>query len=200
MGATNPTTEEYKKAYSKLFEHTQEAYWKSPWYSYWTLIVITLLGGLFGLDHLYLRSPTTALLKTIVNIFGLGIWYFYDIIQIIGEKSYVMKYGLSAPLVGPLGIGAGMFLDNHPPNTPHSKSPFRYLLYMLLLLLPFGFDDVVAGDINGAMAKFLTSFIIFLWPINIIWGLYNAGRATFAPKNLFDKGPERIFPFTISMN
>jgi len=185
--------------FTQSFGYTQNSFWKGPWYSYWTLIVVTLFGGLFGLDHLYLRSPTTAFLKFFVNILGLGIWYFYDIIQIIGEKQSVLKYGLSVPGIGPLGIGAEMFLDDHPDAVP-AKSPFRYLFYMFLLLLPFGFDHVVAGDVYGGLAKFLTTFIPLLWPIGIIWSLVNWGRATFAPKHLFEKGTYRIFPFNIFMS
>jgi len=187
---------ETKPRFAGVFEHTQNSYWRGPWYPYWTLIVVSVLGGFFGLDHLYLRSPTTAFLKTIINILFLGIWYIYDLLQIIGEKEHVLKYGLSAPGVGALGIGAEMFVDDHP-GVPLSKSPFRFLAYMLLLLLPFGFDYLVAGDVNGALLKFFMSFIPILWPIALILGVYNWGRATFSTKDLFDKGTYRIFPFNL---
>jgi hypothetical protein len=186
-------SEDVKKV---IFEHTQQSYWKGPWYPYWTLIVVTIFGGFFGVDHLYLRSPSTALLKTIINILFLGIWYFYDLIQILGEKNNVMKFGLSAPIVGPLGIGAEMFVDDHP-NVPTSKSPFRYLMYMFLLCIPFGFDHLVAGDTPGALAKFLTTFFPLLWAIGIIWTLFSYFRAVFAIRSVFDSGVSRLFPFTV---
>jgi hypothetical protein len=163
------------------------------------LIVVTIFFGLFGGDHLFLRSPTTAILKLIVNVFGLGIWWFYDMIQIFGEKDTVMKHGLSAPIIGPLGIGAGMFKDNQPGATT-SKSPFRYLIYMFLIFFPFGFDLFVAGDSNGALAKFFSTISILLWPILIIWIIFGAVRALFMPKTLFTEGPDRLFPFSWFMS
>ena len=74
-----------------MFDYTQKSFWGGSWYPYWTLIVATILGGFFGLDHIWLRSPTSGLLKFIVNILTLGLWYFYDMIQILGEKENVMK-------------------------------------------------------------------------------------------------------------
>ena len=57
-----------------MFDYTQQPFWRGPWYPYWSLIIISIFGGLFGLDHFWLRSPLTGVLKMIVNIFGLGIW------------------------------------------------------------------------------------------------------------------------------
>ncbi len=185
--------------FASMFKYTQKSYWGGPWYSYWTLILFTVIGGFFGLDHFWLRSPTTGLLKIIVNILGLGIWYFYDMLQIIGEQDNVMKYGLTAPLVGPLGIGAGMFVDNQP-NTPTSKSPLRFLAYLALVCLPFGFDFFIAGDKNGGFARFLTSFIFFLWPIGFIWGCLNMGKAFLNPTSLFEEGTTRMFPLSWFMD
>jgi hypothetical protein len=107
-----------------------------------------------------------------------------------------MKYGLSAPGVGPLGIGAEMFTDDHPDRAV-SKSPFRFIAYMFLLFIPFGFDYLVAGDVNGALLKFFLYFIPILWPIASILTIYNWGRATFATRDLFDNGTYRIFPFNV---
>lgn len=184
---------------SPNFDYTQKAFWGGSWYPYWSLILISILGGLFGLDHIFLRSPVSGFLKFIFNIPTLGLWFFYDLIQILGEKDKVMKYGLSAPIVGALGIGAGMFTDNDPTG-PRAKSPFRYLGYLLLTCLPFGFDFYLAGDTNGAFARFLTSFIIFLWPIGFIWGLISMFRAFFMPKTLFKEGTYRMFPMTYFMD
>lgn len=51
----------------------------------------TIFGGALGLDHLLLRSPTTAFAKVVLNILSLGLWYFYDVLQVLGEKENVMK-------------------------------------------------------------------------------------------------------------
>ena len=185
-----------------MFDYTQGKYWGGPSYSYWTLIVISVLGGCIGLDHLWMRSPQTAILKALLMIPTLGLWYFYDLLQIFGEKDLVMKYGLSAPCVGPLGVGAEMFLDDHPGITEDkkSKSVLRYMAYFFLLWLPFGFDLYIAGDTNGAGARFLSSIIPFLWPIGFIWGCLNIIRAIASPKSVFDNGTSRMFPFTFFMN
>ena len=181
------------------FDYTQRAFWGGPWYPYWSLILVTIFGGFFGLDHLYLRSPVTFMLKLLVNILGLGLWWFYDMLQIIGEKDDVMEFGLSAPIVGPLGIGAGMFTDNQP-TAATSKSPLRWLAYMALVCMPFGFDFLVAGDKTGAFGRFLSSFIIFLWPIGFIWGCVMMFRAFFMPREVFTKGMYRMFPFSILLS
>ena len=182
-----------------MFDYTQKTFWGGSWYPYWTLILTTILGGFFGLDHFWLRSPTSGLLKFFVNICTLGLWYFYDIIQILGEKEIVMKYGLSAPIVGPLGIGAGMFIDDNP-NGPVAKSPLTFLAYMILLWIPFGFDFFIAGDSNGGIAKFLCTFIFLLWPVAFIWGMVNCGYAIFTPKSLFTQGTYRMFPVSWVMD
>ncbi len=181
--------------FADKFKYTRKNYWGGPWYPYWTLIVITICGGFFGLDHFWLRSPTSGLLKILVNILGLGIWYIYDMIQIIGDQNNVMNYGLSAPMVGPLGIGAGMFVDNQP-EAATSKSPFRFFAYLALVCLPFGFDFLIAGDSNGAFARFLTSLIPFFWPIGFIWGSINMLKAFFMPTSVFEDGTSRMFPMT----
>jgi hypothetical protein len=178
-----------------MFEYTQKPFWGGPWYSYWMLMVVTLVFGFFGMDHFLLRSPLTGFLKLITNILGLGLWWIYDIVQVFGEKENVMKYGLSAPIVGPLGIGAGMFVDNQPDEKP-SKSPLRYLLYLFLLFVPFGFDSLVAGDMNGALAKFISCFVFLLWPIAIAWSINNIYKAVVVPQELFTEGVDRFFPFT----
>ena len=134
-----------------------------------------------------------------MNVFGLGIWYLYDILQVFGEKDSVMKHGLTAPVVGPLGIGAGMFTDNQP-GVPTGKSPFRWLAYTALAFLPFGFELLVAGDWNGAFAKFMSSILFFLWPIAFIWTGYTVFQALFQPKSVWENGTTRLFPFSYFMD
>ena len=52
----------------KAFLHTRKEYWGGSWYPYWSLMLVTLLGGFFGLDHIWLRSPQTGILKFIINL------------------------------------------------------------------------------------------------------------------------------------
>jgi len=179
-----------------MFDYTQSKFWGGSWYPYWSLMLMTIVFGFFGLDHVWLRSPLSGFLKFIVNIFTLGLWYFYDILQVLGEKDSVMANGLSAPFIGPLGIGAGMFKDSNP-DGPTARSPLKYMAYMFLLMLPFGFDLYIAGDSNGAIVKFLLTILaIFIFPlfIAVVWGFANIGRSIFMPKTLFTTGTYRMFP------
>lgn len=185
---------------SEAFAYTRKQFWGGPWYPYWSLLVVSVLGGLFGLDHFWLRSPTTGVLKFIVNMLGFGIWWMYDLIQLFGEKDAVMEHGLTAPFVGPLGIGAGMFRDNQP-DAPLSKSPFRWMGYLATMCMPFGIDSLIAGDSDGALARFTTFVMfLFLWPISIAWGVWNVARTLFTPQKLFEEGTIRMFPFTWFMD
>ena len=180
-----------------LFDYTQKSYWGGAWYPYWTLIVATILFGFFGLDHFWLRSPVSGIVKAIFNIFTLGLWYFYDIIQVVTEQERVQSYGLSAPVFGPLGIGAGMFTDRMTEGETLGKSPFRYLLYVIMLFIPFtfGLEYVVAGDMGGAGFKFLTSIFWFiLAPVGVIYTLMNVIHAVAIPKSLFEHGTYHLFP------
>ncbi len=181
------------KTLADRFSYTRASYWGGPWYSYWTLIATTIAFGFFGGDHFWLRSPTTGVAKFLVNILGLGIWWIYDILQILGEPERVQKHGLSIPIVGQAGIGAGMFVDSNT-SEPSKKSPYRFLAYLLLVCLPFGFDFFIAGDSNGGIARFLTTILFFLWPIGFIWGCVNMFRAFFMPRTLFEDGTYRMFP------
>jgi hypothetical protein len=179
-----------------LFDYTQKKYWGAPWYPYWSLMLATVLFGFFGGDHLWLRSPLSGLLKLVVNVLTFGLWYFYDIIQVMTESETVQSYGLSAPLLGPLGIGAGMFRSGEEGETT-SKSPLRYIAYIILLIVPFtfGIEYAVAGDMGGAAFKFITSLFWFiLFPISILYTIINFFHAAVTPKSLFEAGTYHMFP------
>ena len=96
-----------------------------------------------------------------------------------------------------------MFKDSNP-NGPTAKSPYKFMAYMFLMLIPFGFDLYIAGDTNGAFIKFILTILLipFVLPffISIIWGFVNAARSTFMPKDLFTKGTYRMFPVSWFMD
>jgi hypothetical protein len=182
-----------------MFDYTQRKFWGGPWYGYTSLTVISILGGFFGLDHLWLRSPLSGFLKFMVNIFTLGLWYFYDLLQIFGEQDSVMKNGLGAPFVGPLGIGAGMFVDSGG-SSKNVKAPYLFLIYMFLLWMPFGLDLYIAGDTYGALIKAACTFgLILIVPFlfAMLWGFVNIGRSIFTPKALFTTGTYHMWPVSM---
>lgn len=184
---------------------TQGSYWSGSQIPYWLYMVFTIfpLTGLFGIDHLLLRSPITALLKFLSLIPLLGFWYFYDIAQATGERELLEKYGLAVPFYGPLGIGAGIFNGSETtPAPPDSPRPWRYILYAITTYISifFPLNKLVLGDYAGAIAQ-LVMFVLFpLTFLAIIWSFYDMYRVTFDTEGIFDNGPSRFFPASWFLN
>ena len=185
------------------FFYTKGSYWSSgsstskKWYPFWLLQLLTVLPftGFFGLDHLFLRSPLTAIGKLIVNCIGLGIWYWYDLLQVTLDGETVKEFGMSIPIYGGAGIGAKQFLAPGEKAAADAIAPWRFMAYCLLTLLPFGLDFFAAGDFLGGGLRFMTSALFFLWPLGFLWGSYNMYRAWITPADLLARGTYRIIPF-----
>ena len=84
--------------------------WGGPDRNYFTFVVLSVVFGFFGLDHVYLRSFSTAAQKAVINICTLGFWYVWDLLQIFTESDLVQRDGLSSPLDWVRGIGRGVFV------------------------------------------------------------------------------------------
>jgi hypothetical protein len=185
----------------KGFEYTKGSFWGSATANSWIyrLLAIIPITGFMGIDHLYLRSPGTFALKCILNFITFGFWYFYDLCQSITFRNdEVGKYGLSAPFVGPLGIGAGIFSNEEgavgggDANTPGS---FMFMLYAIAVMIaPFGLDYVIAGDYVGAIIKFGSAFIFGL---GLIYGLLNIFNLIVFPGDVLCNGTRRYLPFNL---
>lgn len=181
------------------FFYTRGAFWENKkMNNLWVLQLLTILPitGFFGIDHLFLRSPITALAKTFINFCTLGLWYFYDILQVTTDKDTVKQFGFSVPIYGPTGIGAGQLLEPGETVSKDAISPWRFIIYCILVWLPLGLDFFVAGDFVGGGLRFMTSAIFLLWPLGFFWGCFNIYRAFAKPDDLFKKGTYRIWPFT----
>ena len=110
--------------------------WKKPQYTRKGMWWFTLVFGFFGLHHLLLRSPQTALLFLLANVLSFGYLYFYDLIQLSAPEvggvgtDVLNKIGLSHPW-GPLGVAQGMWIDDPkekkivplPPPPPPTPRP-----------------------------------------------------------------------------
>ena len=86
-------------------------FWKEPQFTKSGMWWFTLAFGFFGLHHLYLRSPQTALIFCIANFLTLGFPWFYDLIQLssAGETlESLNKHGLNTH-VYLLGVAQGMW-------------------------------------------------------------------------------------------
>ncbi len=182
------------------YEWTQVAYWKRPHLSYAVFLALSILGGFIGLDHLYLRSPATAVLK-LASFFVLPFfWYFYDILQATAEKKLFMKFGLVTPFITTSGIGAGMFKDPAEPEkepAPEDQvapSPLWFIGFFFLSFLPFGLDHFIVGDNNGGLAKLLIMLIPILGFIySCVWTLSNVIKVFFSTETLFSHGISRFY-------
>ena len=189
--------------------------------SYETLLKISAIGGIFGLDHLYLRSPITAILKFLVNISVAGVWWIYDILHIVFNREIVEVFGLGIPGLGPQGIGAGCLIT----NDPH-KTHMNFLLFGFALLFGglFGAESFMAGDSQGGRIHILCLLSIIGIPIAFFMWARNMFSYVFKTEDVikkygcyFGKGPsnekttfvERVFgkaienavkPFTVAVN
>jgi hypothetical protein len=153
-----------------LFGDKKEGADDSIYLSYSVFLGLSLLGGFLALDHLYLRSPVTFLAKIIVNIFCFGVWYWFDALQAIWNSDVIKLYGLSVPLFGPKGIGAGVLAKEKP-----SKLHLNFLIYSMCLLFGglFGLDSFLVGDNRSGLIRIISLISIIGVPLAIGWWCYN---------------------------
>jgi hypothetical protein len=180
------------------FEHTTGKTWGGTQITPTVLMATSILGGFFGLDHLLLRSPRTAFFKFFFNIVSLGLWYWYDVIQVTSDMDFVKTFGYTIPVIGPTGLGIGIVGDENPApqGTP---SPWIFVVYILLAILPFGINNFIVGDTNGGGVKFLATYFIFTTIFGLLWTLYSGFYAIFQTQSLLTKGTDRPFPFSLFM-
>jgi hypothetical protein len=75
-----------------------------------TTFWISLVFGLFGIDHFYLRSPMTGLAKAL-TLGGLGLWWLWDVLQLGFESKRVVTQGLTTPFNFVTGIARGALTE-----------------------------------------------------------------------------------------
>jgi hypothetical protein len=146
-------------------------------------LILSILGGILALDHLYLRSPLTFLAKIVVNIFAFGIWWIYDATQATFNRDVIKMYGIGIPGFGPMGIGAGS-LASDKPDPKHNS----FLLYSLALIFGglFGLDSYVTGDTKSGLTRLICLISIIFTPIAIIWWLINVLKLFFKTGDVID--------------
>ena len=188
--------------------------------NYFVFVALTFLFGFVGLDHMYLRSNETAFKKLVLNVCGLGIWYVWDIIQVLKDGPVVRKHGLNSPFDWIRGIGRGMFVPlpmdkeakNNAPKTGGGDvgnagngankveyaAPKDYFLYTLLAVFLgiFGADKFYLGSNWQGLAKLFSVFNIFLFLFGILWVLWDAVHAYFMTKSVLEKGVAPPMPFS----
>ena len=155
--------------------------------SYNVLMALSILGGYFGLDHLYLRSPLTFLAKAIVNVFGFGIWWLYDSLNIIFNSDVVRVYGLGVPVLGPKGIGAGVLASDTP-----SSIHMNFFIYAIALLFGgmIGLDSFLVGDKRSGIIRLISVITVIFMPIALLWWGYNLIRFFFTTETVVNEHSE----------
>ena len=181
------------------FKHTAGSTWGGAQISPFLYGFMTILLGFFGFDHLLLRSPRTAFAKFLVNIFGFGFWWIHDIVQYFAEWNDVEKYGLKLPFYGYTGLGAGIFYEagNGPPDDDQRPNPLFFVLYCVLIMIPFGFANFIAGDFWGGTAMLLFTISGILAVFSIVWCLWSLIKVLYDTKAIFFEGTPRFFPATL---
>ena len=181
--------------------HTRIDFWKERQYTQSGMWWFTLFFGLFGIHHLLLRSPQTAILFFIANIFLLGYPWFYDLVQLSSSgglnTSGLNTYGLGHPW-GALGLAKGMWLEEgqNSKETSEEPSPWWFVLYTLTL--PIGvIANIAAGDNYNSVGRLLLLTVIPLgFLLTICAFFFDAFILLGKPADLFFMGSKRFFPFT----
>jgi hypothetical protein len=188
---------------------TRIEFWKTPQFTQNGMWWFTLFFGFFGLHHLLLRSPQTAILFAIVNMMSLGYLWFYDLIQLSTSGGHTTeslnKYGMAHPW-GPLGLAQGMWMtpeeaNNNSKESKESKdsppSPWWFFAYALLLpISPLA--QFIAGDKQNALSRF--GFLTVIPFGFLLYGCamaYDYWSLLGKPADLAVFGTKRFFPFTM---
>jgi hypothetical protein len=189
-----------------MFDQTRGSYWGGAHLSFgiFAALAIFPLTGLFGIEQLYLRNPIGMFIKIIGNVLTLGFLYFFDIVQLISDSANIKRAGIQYPLIGPTGIGAGIFkgseeenIKEAPEDTPQS---WKYIVFAILTLLPFGGEHFFVGDTGGGLLKLVSTINPFLWPLAIFLGVVNIYKAFIGVDGLFMNGLQRVWPLTMFMS
>ena len=171
--------------------------WKHPDRNYYIFVFLSVVFGLFGADHFYLRSYHTGMMKFISNLSGFGLWYFWDLIQIIHDGKKIREEGLTSPFDWICGIGRGVML---PPSDTKPKfvAEKSYLLYTFLaVFLGFlGLDKMYMGHFWQGLAKVFSVFNIFLFLFGFIWVLWDSFHALFMTKSILENGITAPLPYS----
>ena len=142
--------------------------------------------SIFGLDHLYLRSPGTGFLKLIFTWAGiltigsgtaamnvteiiggvlLSLWWLWDILQLFLEGGRVVNYGMTMPFDWSTGLGQGMITD----DKTFYKQENSYMGWLIGVIFGFTGLDMFFGGNPGVFMRKLLIFIAFVISIGLMW-------------------------------
>lgn len=141
--------------------------------------------GLLGIDHMAIGSSLTGFTKLFLNIFTLGSWYFYDIIQVYNTENLRDK-GLNIPFLEWGGIGAGRIDDTKSKELTKSSKSWLYLLVTLVFGVAYyitTFFITKKTDTLSIALRFASSLFMFVF---IGLALFTAFSFSSPSMNLFN--------------
>jgi len=175
---------------SDLKQHVSDVdTWGGADRNWYVFVVLSVLFGLVGGDHFYLRSFKTGFQKAFLNLLTFGAWYWWDLSQIIWQRDVVMKEGLSSPLDWIRNIGRGVFVT---PGAPTMVADKSYVVFALLAVFfgLLGADKFYMGSWIQGLAKLILCFNLFTFLIGWAWVAWDAFHATFMTEDILKNGVE----------
>ena len=182
-------------------------HWKHPDRNFYVFIVLSFVFGFIGLDHFYLRSFGSGMHKFGLNIISLGLWYFWDLIQIVSDSKKVKDEGLTSPFDWVRGIGRGVFEDSVKKTQEHvggggtsgkvmmaKKDIFIYSILTLFGI--FGLDKLYLGEPVQGIAKMLTCFNIFIFLFGWMWVIWDIVKVFVFTDSIMKNGISPPPPFS----
>jgi TM2 domain-containing membrane protein YozV len=160
---------------------------KAIYLSYNVFLCLSVLGGFFGLDHLYLRSPLTFIAKFIINIFTFGTWWLYDATQAIFNRDVVRIFGLGVPGLGPKGIAAGVLANDVP-----DKKHMAFFVYAMALFMGgiFGLDSFITGNKLMGFIRVMCLITFIFIPVALFLWLYKIAMFLFKTNSVIEENSE----------
>ena len=167
--------------------------WKRPDRNYFTFVILSILLGFFGVDHIYLRSFPTAIAKTVINLCTLGLWYMWDLLQIFSDSERIRREGLNSPFDWVKGIGRGVFTN---PGDAYASQK-DYVLYTILTFFGcLGADKFYIGEYGQGILKLISCFNIFLFLFGWAWVAWDMFHAVFTMRTVMSDGISSPLPYS----
>jgi TM2 domain-containing membrane protein YozV len=173
---------------SDLKQHVSDVdTWGGADRNWYVFVVLSVLFGLVGGDHFYLRSFKTGFQKAFLNLLTFGAWHWWDLSQIIWQRDTVLKEGLSSPLDWIRNIGRGVFTT---PTSPPLIADKSYVVFALLAVFfgLLGADKFYMGSPIQGLAKLILCFNLFTFLVGWAWVAWDAFHATFMTEDLLKNG------------
>lgn len=175
---------------SDLKQHVSDVdTWGGADRNWYVFVTLSVLFGLVGGDHFYLRSFKTGFQKAFLNLLTFGAWHWWDLSQIIWQRETVMKEGLSSPLDWIRNIGRGVFVA---PGASPLIADKSYVVFALLAVFfgLLGADKFYMGSWIQGLAKLILCFNLFTFLIGWAWVAWDAFHATFLTEDILKNGIE----------